>query len=105
MHPDKALGLDGMTPAFFQKNWHVVGKNVVQATRKFIENGLMLDHMNDTNIVLIPKKKHPTSLSDLRLIALCNVVMTIVTKVLVNHLKRCWIQSFQILKALSCQDG
>lgn len=30
MHPDKAPGLDGMTPAFFQKNWSIFGRDIVQ---------------------------------------------------------------------------
>lgn len=87
MHPDKAPGPDGMTPAFFQKNWQVIGKDVVQVIRHFFENGAIPDHINDTNIVLIPKKKHPTSISDMRPIALCNVSMKIITKVIANRLK------------------
>ncbi|XP_074325825.1 uncharacterized protein LOC141663875 [Apium graveolens] len=35
MHPDKASGPDGMTPAFFQKNWNTVGTEVVQMVRNF----------------------------------------------------------------------
>lgn len=41
MHPDKAPGHDGMTPAFFQKHWSIVGNDVILMVRKFFTNGIM----------------------------------------------------------------
>lgn len=43
--------------------------------------------MNDTNVVLIPKKENANNINDLCLIALCNVLYKIAAKVLANHLK------------------
>lgn len=88
MHPDKAPGPDGMTPTFFQKNWSVVGTEVTQMVRQFFSTGTLLDNINATNIVLIPKKKSPTTLTDLRPIALCNMAMKVITKVVANRLKK-----------------
>ncbi|XP_074323477.1 uncharacterized protein LOC141660391 [Apium graveolens] len=88
MHPDKAPGPEGMTPAFFQKNWSVIGRDVVEIVRQFFETGNLIDNINMTNIVLIPKKKNPSKLTELRPISLCNVVMKIITKVLANRLKK-----------------
>lgn len=88
MYPDKAPGPDSMTPVFFQKNWSVVGKDVIQLTRNFFLTGEIVDNMNATNIVLIPKKKQPAYLTELRPISLCNVVMKIIMKVIANRLNK-----------------
>lgn len=66
MHPDKAPGPDGMTPAFFQKHWKIVGKDIVDMVQRFFTSGELCRELNATNIVLIPKKKGPTSMGDLR---------------------------------------
>lgn len=87
MHPNKAPGLDGMTPAFFQKHWGIVGQDIVQLVKHFFLTGEVPRELNETNIVLVPKKNNPSTLSELRPIALCNVVMKIITKVIANRLK------------------
>lgn len=87
MHPDKAPGPDGMTPTFFQKHWKIVDHDIVKLVQEFFRTCEIMKELNETNIVLIPKKKNPTCLAELRPIALCNVIMKIVTKVLANRLK------------------
>lgn len=57
MHPDKAPGPDGMTPAFFQRHWEIVGEDMWRMTRHFFSTGEVLQGLNATNIVLIPKKR------------------------------------------------
>lgn len=58
INPDKAPGPDGTTPAFFQKYWPIVGGDVVELFTNFFWNGDIMVGLNETNIVLIPKKKN-----------------------------------------------
>uniref|UniRef100_A0A803NVA0 CCHC-type domain-containing protein n=1 Tax=Cannabis sativa TaxID=3483 RepID=A0A803NVA0_CANSA len=87
MHLDKSPGPDGMTPAFYQKHWSIVGADVVQFVRDFFVIGKFSDSINDTHIVLIPKKKNPSHMSDMRPISLCNVLYKIASKVVANRMK------------------
>lgn len=54
---------------------------------QFFFDGVLSDGLNDTNIVLIPKKKSPSLISDLRPISLYNVLIKIITKVIANRMK------------------
>lgn len=83
MHPSKVPGPDGLSPIFFQKFWDVVGKDVVEAVRAFS----LLRQLCFTNVVLIPKVKTMTNMTQLRPISLCNVLYKIGVKVLANRLK------------------
>ena len=88
MGPTKAPGPDGMNTLFYQKFWHVVSNNVVNAVLDFLNSGKMVPDINHTNIVLIPKIKSPEKISDFRPISLCNVIYKIISKVLANRLKQ-----------------
>lgn len=87
MHKDKAPGPDGLNPDFYKRFWHLYGDEIFHARQDSLQQRYFSNHLNDTNVVLIPKKLNPTSTKDLRPISLCNVVYEIVLKVLSNRLK------------------
>ncbi|XP_062100181.1 uncharacterized protein LOC133806062 [Humulus lupulus] len=87
MHPDKSPGPDGFSPGFYQKFWDIVGEDIISMVQDFFTTGTFLNHLSETNIVLIPKKSDPESMGDLRPIALCNVVYKVVSKVMANRMK------------------
>ena len=57
MHLDKSLGIDGMNLAFYQKFWHIVGENVSSSILQMIRECSLPNDLNETQIILIPKKK------------------------------------------------
>lgn len=88
MHPDKASGPDGLNPAFFQHFWKVLGKEVYQSCKAWLQECKFPATVNDTMLVLVPKKESVEDPKDLRPIALCNVLYKVIAKVLANRLKK-----------------
>jgi hypothetical protein len=83
----KSLESDGFALCFYHKFCLVIGKEVCQTVLFCLNFGRSFDTINDTNIVLIPKKKVSTRVIDFRPISLCIVIFKLVAKVLANRLK------------------
>lgn len=65
-----------------------MGTNIVFTVKSFFDMGSLDKQLINTNIVLIPKKKSPATMSYLRTISLCNVVYKIISNVLAYRLKK-----------------
>jgi hypothetical protein len=85
--PLKVPGPDGFLARFLQCNWEILRHDVVMVVQSFFADGVMPEEVNDTSIVLIPKKNKPEELKDFRPISLCNVIYKVVSKCLVNRLR------------------
>jgi hypothetical protein len=87
MVPLKSPGPDGLPPIFYQKYWHLIGKDVTKAVLTCLNSGKILKAINHTYITLIPKVQNPEEVMEFRPISLCNVIYKLISKVLVNRLK------------------
>lgn len=64
--PLKFPGPDGTPPIFFQKNWRLVGPDVIRSVNGFLSSGFLLKEKNKTFITLIPKKRQTTRIQRLQ---------------------------------------
>ena len=64
-----------------------MGDSVKEEIRNVFLCRKILDYLNSTNIVLIPKVQSPESISSYRPISLCNSVYKIITKIIVGRLR------------------
>lgn len=87
MAPSKAPGFDGYTAGFYQRHWALVGDDVTQGVLDFLNGGELPAGLNDTSITLIPKVKHPQSITQYRPIALCPVLYKIAAKAVTNRMR------------------
>uniref|UniRef100_A0A453A7I6 Reverse transcriptase domain-containing protein n=1 Tax=Aegilops tauschii subsp. strangulata TaxID=200361 RepID=A0A453A7I6_AEGTS len=69
------------------RHWEVCGDDVTKAVLEIVEGKESAKSINETVLVLIPKVKNPTLLSQFRPISLCNVLYKIASKVISNRLK------------------
>ena len=61
MSPNKTPGLNWMTVGFYKKYWKVVGLVITKIILEVLNKCERLRAINQTNVVLIPKKKDPTT--------------------------------------------
>lgn len=64
MYPEKAPGYDGLNPCFYQAYWSIVGEDVVEFYRRFLDKGELPEGVNRTVVCLIPKITQPQAMTD-----------------------------------------
>ena len=63
MFPVKAPGPDGFPAHFFQRHWDVCGEEVTRVVLRIVNGTESAECINKTLLVLIPKVKNLTSLT------------------------------------------
>ncbi|XP_019188968.1 PREDICTED: uncharacterized protein LOC109183338 [Ipomoea nil] len=76
-----------MNPRFYQHFWDLVGGDVSSFVIKCLNTRVFPEKLNDTDVVLIPKKCVPETVADMRPIALSNVLYRIMAKMIANMMK------------------
>lgn len=88
MAPLKASGNDGFLTLFYQKFWHIIGKDVMSFCLGILNDRKDIGLVNKTNIVLIHKISSPRTMGHFRPISLCNVVYKIISKAIMNRFRK-----------------
>lgn len=86
--PSRTPDPDGFTADFYQQFWPDIKQKVIDEVTRFFERSELDERHNHTNLCLIPKVETPTTIAKFRPIALCNVSYKIISKILVNRLKK-----------------
>ncbi|CAN1775311.1 Transposon TX1 uncharacterized 149 kDa protein [Linum perenne] len=84
----KAPGKDGFRPIFYQKCWNVVGSDTTNFIIRCFRTSEIVENVNETIIILIPKILKPEWISQFRPISLCNVSYKVVTKCIADRLRK-----------------
>jgi hypothetical protein len=80
--------VDGFNAGFFHAHWQLVKPFVMAAVLGFLNGGDILEEVNKTLLVLIPKVSNPQDLSQYRPTSLCNVLYKLCSKTMANRLRQ-----------------
>ncbi|XXG90028.1 hypothetical protein AAC387_Pa12g1893 [Persea americana] len=85
--PSKAPGLDSFNAKFFQVFWNMVKGDLCSTVLDLFARVNLESRINETAIILIPKKENPRTFKKFRLISLCNVTYKLILKIMVHRLR------------------
>ncbi|KAL9663454.1 hypothetical protein QQ045_018840 [Rhodiola kirilowii] len=86
--PSKAPRLDGFHAGFYQSNWSTLKHDFITSCLVALNDSIILPHVNDTLIVLLPKQKNANKMEQFRPISLTTVIAKTVAKAIVNRLQQ-----------------
>lgn len=78
---------NGFNAKFYQTFWNTLQPDIHKMIFNFFSNGTLDPRLNETILVLVPKKEGPVTIRDHRSISLCNVFYKILSKLLVHRLR------------------
>ena len=78
MNGDKAPGPDGFTMAFWQSCWEFIKEEILEMFKDFYDHSSFLKCLNNTFLVLIPKKSGAEDLRDFRPISLLGGALQVI---------------------------
>lgn len=87
MNPMKAPGSDGMTLLFFQRYRTIIRPNLIKQVPDFFLKSIMSSELNSTFVALVPKMDHPTLVTHVRPLSLCNTIDKIISKNLATKIR------------------
>lgn len=87
MKGDKAPDSDGFTISFYQHCWDIIKSDLLKVFDEFYISEEFYEHINNTFITLIPKKRFAKELKDFKPISLLSNVYKIIAKTLTLRLK------------------
>ncbi|KAJ0764362.1 putative RNA-directed DNA polymerase [Helianthus annuus] len=85
---DRAPGPDGFNFKFIKRNWEFFQADFMKLFQEFFVKGSISKCCASSFLALIPKVKDPTTPANFRPISLIGVVNKVISKVLVNRLKK-----------------
>ena len=80
-------GPHGLNAKFYKHTWPWIASDVYKLVIDFYNTALMQPELNQTFLVLLPKKPQSVTPQDFRPISLCNVIYKLIAKTLANRLK------------------
>ena len=87
LKPFKALGMDGLHASYFHHFQHTMGPFVIKEIQSIFSSKKAPSYLNQTLVVLIPKRDGPETLVHFRPISLCSTVYKTVSKIIINKIR------------------
>jgi hypothetical protein len=80
-------GPDGFNGEFLKRCWPTVAKDFYALCQGFYDGTICMKSINESHIVLVPKKDNPVRINDFKPISLLNSSVKLLTKLLANRLQ------------------